>query len=312
MKRARSWYSAVLIIGFLLSIAFQSCMKDDEPYDYYAKFVKDTAQIDAYVKANSNGLQVVKDTFTGVVLVIHELGTGLPSGVVSNKIVADYEGRLFPDGKIFDQGTDVNFSRNGVIVGWTIAFGMLPAGSTADILIPSYWAYNDGAPGNVPANSALQFRVTFDGVAPTTTESTKAAQDDAAILDHLQTKNITAESDQGLYYVMTQTGSGPTPGIFDQVRVKYRLHRLAPDSALVNDYGEIKPHAGYAGRVTDFINGVKIALMKMNVGSKAILYVPSGLGFGPYPVPDPDRNVTTPLLPSNSNLIIELELMEIY
>jgi FKBP-type peptidyl-prolyl cis-trans isomerase len=310
MKRARYWYSTLLVVGFI-SVALQSCFKDEEPFDDYAKFVRDTTQIGDYVRSHSNGLQVVKDTGTGVVLVIHELGSGLPAGVISNKIIADYEGRLFPDGTVFETANDVTFSMNGVIFGWRMAFSMLPAGSNADIFIPSAMAYAGSSNSKIPANSALQFNVTFDTLAPTSTETTRAAQDNATIVEHLETNGITAESDRGLYYVMTQSGGGPTPGIFDQVRVKYKLYKFAQDS-LVHDYGEIKPQAGYASRVTNFVNGVKIALMKMSVGSKAILYVPSGLGFGPYPVPSPDPESTTDLLPANSNLIIELELLEIY
>jgi FKBP-type peptidyl-prolyl cis-trans isomerase len=308
MKRAL-WFTAVLLIA---GVSLYSCKKDDEPYDNYAKWVRDTTMIGDYVRTHATGLQVVKDTGSGVVLVIHELGTGLPAGVVSNKIVADYEGRLFPDGNVFDQGTDVNFSLNGVILGWRIAFSMLPAGSNADILIPSAYGYGGSSTGEIPANSALQFNVTFDGVAPTSTETTRASQDNTKILAHLEENSINAQYDRGLYYVMTQTGTGPTAGIFDQVRVKYKLYKFPPDSALVFDYGEIKPKAGYSTRVTSFVNGVKIALMKMNAGSKAILYVPSGLGFGPYPVPNPDPNSTSSLLPSDSNFIVELELLEIY
>jgi FKBP-type peptidyl-prolyl cis-trans isomerase FkpA len=54
----------------------------------------------------------------------------------------------------------------------------------------------------------------------------------------------------------------------------------------------------------DYINGIKVALMKIGVGGKITVYIPSGLAFGPV-----DNSASA--LPANSNVIYEVELLEI-
>jgi FKBP-type peptidyl-prolyl cis-trans isomerase len=314
MIKCSRFFSAIAV--FTTIILASSCLDDPEVFDAQAQWEKETAAIDSYIQANSFGMQVIKDTLTGVVLRIHEVGNRLPPGVISNKVITDYVGKVFPDGTIFDDGEDVEFALNGVIPGWTRAFSLLPQGSVADIFIPSAFAYGQGANGSIPGNSTLQFHVDFKEVNFTTIETSKLKTDTVAIDAYLVEQEITEgvqRDSSGLRYIITQAGTGDSPGWYDRVRVKYTIFEMTEERKELISFEPGDPISSFGNSlVIDYINGIKAALLKMNEGSKATLYVPSGLGYGPYAYYDPSNtSASTPVIPTNSNLIVELELIEI-
>jgi FKBP-type peptidyl-prolyl cis-trans isomerase len=280
-----------------------SCM-DSEVHDPFEQLNRDITTIDNYL--TSNGItNVVKDP-NGVRMIITEMGTGLPAEL-GNTVDVNYTGRLFPDGAQFDAG-NAKGTLSGYIDGWKIAFTTLPKGSKAILYIPSYWGYGREAQGSIPANSILQFNVEFRDAITSTTQKQKFQSDTTAISTYLEQKAINATKDTtGIWYVINQQGAGPTPGWYNRVKMKYTFKLLTDDTKVVATV-EREPTADFYSRVVDYIHGLKIGLQRMQEGSKATLYIPSGFGFGTTEQKDQSGSV---IIPANSNLIIDIELLDI-
>lgn len=297
-----------IVLGFLvlmgLSIGLTSCLDSgDATEDPYTLLLKDIETIDNYLATNS--LTAIEDP-SGVRIVIDQLGTGLPA-MTTNKIDVDYSGKVLGATTGFDEG-NVNGLLSDYIPGWQIAFSILPAGSKATLYIPSYWGYGNVPKQSIPANSILTFDITFYDVDESSQELQKLASDTIAIDTYLGSKSIDAiKDDSGLRYVITQLGSGATPtSLYDKTKLKFTYKLLTDDTKVVAT-AEREPSQDFYSRVVDYIHGMKIALLKLPAGSKATLYVPSGLGYGPKAATD--QGVT--VIPENSNLIVDLEFIDI-
>jgi FKBP-type peptidyl-prolyl cis-trans isomerase len=80
-----------------------------------------------------------------------------------SEVTVHYEGRLI-DGKVFDSSyarkEPISFPLNGVISGWQEAVPMMSEGETWEFAIPANLGYGArGAPGAIPGNSALIFKI---------------------------------------------------------------------------------------------------------------------------------------------------------
>jgi FKBP-type peptidyl-prolyl cis-trans isomerase FkpA len=311
-----SWLAIALILSLTGMV---SCLDgDDEPFNPFEQYKKDTTAIGVYVRSHSNGMIVLKDS-SGIYLRIQTPGDRLPPALPSNQIVTSYVGKYFPDGGTFDQSAEYTTTLDVVIPGWTRAFQLLPQGSSADIFIPSAFAYGSSGQGPIPANSILQFHVELAQVKYTVIEKSKLTSDTTAIADYLADNQIEALRDtSGVLYEITQVGSGPTPSWYDKVIVSYSLSKfegLGTASAAitpVKDFGTSTSISGYQrDRVIDYINGVKAILLKMNAGTKARLYIPSGMAYGKYDYYDLSTTGGTKLLSANANIVVDIELKQI-
>lgn len=289
----------------LLVITLSSCMDSKEVEDPYKRLEQDVATIDSYLAAN--GLPAIKDV-SGVRMVIQTLGQELPAQHNSHVLV-DYVGKLLADGSVFDQGTiDDDLSR--YIDGWKIAFTTLPVGSKAQLYIPSGYGYGSNSSGEIPANSILVFDVDFIDVEESATEKAQFDKDTTDINAYLEDKEIAEEvikDATGVRYVITQEGTGATADWYSKVKLKYTIKLLADDSKTVATV-EREPTADFASRPVDYIHGLKVGLRKLSEGSKATLYVPSGLGFGTSGASDGTGSL---VVPANANLIIDVEVIEV-
>ena len=295
-----------IVLGFLiligLSTGLTSCLDSQDADDPYTLLLKDTETIDNYLA--TNGLTAIEDP-SGVRIVIHQLGTGLPA-MTTNKIDIDYSGKILGATTTFDEG-NVDGLLSSYIPGWQIGFSILPAGSKATLYIPSYWGYGGVPKQSIPANSILTFEITFYDVVESSQELQKLASDTLAIDTYLESKSIDAVKDtSGLRYVITELGSGATPTLYDKTKLKFTYKLLTDDTRVVAT-AEREPSQDFYSRVVDYIHGMKIALLKLPVGSKATLYVPSGLAYGPKTAVDQGAVV----VPENSNIIVDLEFIDI-
>lgn len=293
----------VLLYAVGLTLCLTSCNSGPDVADPNKQLQKDTLAIDAYLSANA--LEAENDP-SGLRMVITKVGTGLPANIYDS-IDVDYVGKLFSNGVIFDQG-NIKSPLLGVISGWQIAFTKLPEGSEAVLYIPSYWAYGSDVQQSIPANSILVFTITKFKKLIIKSNREKLASDTVAIDNYLESKNIDAVKDSsGLRYVITIPTPGRKPTWYDRVSLKYSIKLLTNDGTIVYSE-EAKPSALFYSRLIDYNHGMKIGLSKLAVGSKATLYIPSGLGFGP-------RNATnssgTVVVPANSNIIVDIELQKI-
>ncbi len=128
------------------------------------------AIIQTYLTANN--LTATK-TSTGLDYVITTNGTGaIPTK--GQKVTANYSGYFLnsngTQGAEFDSNVDTQFGHvspfsftlgiGQVIAGWDQGFSLLPVGTVATLLIPSYLGYGTlGAGSSIPANSILIFKV---------------------------------------------------------------------------------------------------------------------------------------------------------
>ncbi len=91
-------------------------------------------------------------------------GTG-PKVESGEKVLVQYTGALWKDGKKFDSSLDkgqaFSFSVGGgqVIEGWDKGLQGVAVGSRVELVIPASLGYKDQAQGEIPANSTLVFVV---------------------------------------------------------------------------------------------------------------------------------------------------------
>ena len=123
-----------------------SCSKDD-PLADGEEFLKENAKKEGVV-VTSSGLQynIIKRTED------HRRPTQY------SRVKCNYEGKLV-DGTVFDSANDATFSVSSVIRGWQEALPMMKVGEIWMLYIPYYLGYGTSAQGDIPAYSALIFRV---------------------------------------------------------------------------------------------------------------------------------------------------------
>jgi len=293
----------VWLVVLILPFGLTSCLNDDDSLTPQQRLEQEIQTIDDYLETNN--INAIKDP-SGVRMAISKLGTGFPAQSIS-KVDVDYIGKLFTDGTTFDDG-NIKTELSNLIAGWQIAFTTLPVGSRATLFIPSAYAYRDAGQQGIPANSILMFDVFFNEVIETSTQKQKLASDTVAIDNYLNTKGLIAEKDTtGLRYVVTQLGTGQKPTWYDKVKFKADYKLISDDTKVVHSV-TYEPTDAYLSRVIDQIpNGLKQGLQQLPAGSKATFYLASGLGYGP---PGASINGQV-IIPSNSNIIIEVDFMEI-
>jgi FKBP-type peptidyl-prolyl cis-trans isomerase len=293
------------LFTFLLAFSLlilSGCNNDDDEFDVVAQYQAEVRAIDQFLDANFP--DHIKDP-SGVRMVIKKLGTGLPAQLLSN-INADYTGSLFSDNTVFETG-NVNGQLQGFIEGWWYAFTTLPVGSEATLYIPSVFAYGRNSSSKIPANSTLIFDVNFKSMTQSSIYNNQFRNDTTAIKQYLETKGINATKDPlGIWYTIETEGTGPTPSWYNPVKLTYSFRLLNNDTATPATYDR-EPTDNFSSRVVDYVQGVSLMMTRMKEGTKARVYIPSGLGFGINSFSDSGVVV----VPANSNLIVDIELKEV-
>lgn len=118
-----------------------------------------------------------------------------------------------------------------------------------------------------------------------------------AIDKYLDENKITAvKHPTGIRYVVTQAGTGAKPNFTNTITVTYAGRLLATNAV----FDERKIPISF--QLNTLIQGWQIAFPLLNKGSKATLYIPSGLGYG--------KVGSGTLIPADSNLIFDVELID--
>lgn len=123
------------------------------------------------------------------------------------------------------------------------------------------------------------------------------ALDTVAIDAYLASKKIVAIKDpSGLRYVITRKGSGTGPSVENSVKVNYK--------GMLMTNGEIFDQSASPVEfpLSNLIRGWQVGFPLLSRGAKATLYIPSSLGYGAAGSP--------PVIPPDSNLIFEVELVD--
>jgi FKBP-type peptidyl-prolyl cis-trans isomerase FkpA len=299
------------IISFLLIwvgviVSFSSCV--DSVEDPFSKQLNnDVAIIDDYLV--TNGITTAIKDVSGVRYNIQSLGTGIPPRMI-DQVSFDYTGKLI-NGTVFETSSLSEVEIASLVAGFQIALPQIPEESTATLYIPSGYGYGSTAHTNIPANSILIFEITLKKIKVISTEVAQLKTDTTMIDQYLAAESIDAVKDPtGLRYVITQLGTGETPGWFSRVKISYTGYLLnsgTPPTKGSKFYeGTNEPSAVSDSRVVNYIRGFQLGLIKMPKGTKATLFVPSGMGFGNQSI-----SGGTVLIPANSNLIYNIELIDV-
>lgn len=116
------------------------------------------------------------------------------------------------------------------------------------------------------------------------------------IQEYIKDHNLNANSTpSGLYYVIEKPGTGQTPGLYSNVKIKYKGYLLSGKI-----FDEAKTPAVL--NLSQVIKGWQEGIPKFKEGGEGLLLIPSKLGYGGRANGD---------IPANSVLIFEIKLEEV-
>jgi FKBP-type peptidyl-prolyl cis-trans isomerase len=255
---------------------------------------------------------------SGVYVVMDSEGTGdfIKPGF---EVTMNYE-KYALNGPKYDSNIDsvfqhvtprkVNIGQRQIITGWEEGMQKFKNGGKGKIFIPSKYAYGSNKFGirpndTIPANSIIKIDVeVLDVVDLATVAKQLADKEDADIQAFLKKNNLTAtKTNSGLYYVITQEGSGNFPAVGDEVSMNYTgmfLDGNKFDSNLDSSFGHVTPlnFPVGQGRV---IRGWDEGIMLLKKGTKAKFILPSTIGYGAN---------GSGKIPANAILQFDVELLD--
>ena len=305
----------------LISVKSDSIFKQEAEINTFLQKEKDNDALQGYFKQNN--IKAMK-TASGLYYTIAQEGKG-EKAAAGNTVSVNYTGRLL-GGKTFDSNTDPEFhhtepfkvelGRGRVIKGWDEGLALLKKGTKATLYIPSGLAYGaqDKSP-QIPANSILVFDVEILDIQ--TEASIKAAAeaaamkqpliDDSLLQDYFKRNHISGveKTASGMYYKVTKQGIGEKPAPGDKVSVNYtgmNMEGKKFDSNIDTAFHHVQAFTFPLGK-GQVIKGWDEGIGLLTKGSKATLYIPSGMAYG--------QRSPSPLIPANGVLIFDVELADI-
>lgn len=204
-------------------------------------------------------------------------------------------------------------------------FQMLSKGDSVEFIIPAKDFFNKTNRMPVPAaieeESNLTFRVGVKDIVSEDAfremqmaeyrkqqelamkeQEAQLGKDITTIEEFLQANNIEAQkTESGLFYNVTQQGSGPEVDAGDEVVVHYR-GKLLDGTQFDASYDRGEPFTFRVGQGM-VIPGWDEGLQQLREGSKATFYIPSPLAYGPRRMGN--------VIAANSILIFDLEVVDV-
>ena len=281
------------LVAFIIILLFNSCQEELFPV-YKVQLTKDIEIIDSYLSKNQ--IDVIKDT-TGLRYVATNVGS-IFKPVLADSIQVNYSLR-FLTGQPIQVNSKRTFLLSKLIKAWRIALPLFGEGARITLYVPSGLAYGIYPSGTIPANSNLIFEIEL--VKVIREYSAQLERDKVDVDAYLTSKNIIALKDgAGVRYVITTAGTANalTPVSADSVVVKYTAKILS--NGTIFDQALIP--TGYRLNKSTTIKAWKSAFLLFKEGTKATLYIPSGLGYGAY---------GTINVAPYANLIYDIELVKV-
>lgn len=145
----------------------------------------------------------------------------------------------------------------------------------------------------------------FSAIGSFAQDKTQAQIDDEILQKYFKDNKITAtKTASGLYYVITKKGEGESAKSGQAVSVNYTGRTMdgkAFDSSTDPAFGHVAPFTFMLGK-HQVIAGWDEGIALLNKGAKGVLYIPSGMAYGPIS-PDPSK------IPANAIMIFDVELV---
>lgn len=211
-----------------------------------------------------------------------------------------YNGRLL-DGKPFDSSVErdepfnLKVGAGQVIEGWELALPYLHEGDSATVYLPSSLGYGARGAGHaIPPHAILVFDIHLIDVY---NFQVRLEQDMARIKAEVDKRGVPVQrSKRGVFYYQTKTGGGTQPDTGKEVAIRYSMKNLSGEE-LKNTGSE--PVSFTLGE-EEIIEGIEDVVVNLRVGSRAVLFIPSPLGYG---------RMASNVVPSNTILEVELEVI---
>jgi FKBP-type peptidyl-prolyl cis-trans isomerase FkpA len=275
-----------------------SCSKEEVALPYEEQLAKDVAAVDAYLL--DKGLVAEKD-ISGFRYITSLPGSSFKPAL-EDSVKIKYSCKYLSETPIF-----TNLEKTSLLSKLIKAFQtQLPRmGEGGNILlyVPSGLAYGaypvEITKGVIPKNSNLIFDVTLLKVIPEYTKQLK--KDTTEIGNYLRTNSIPTKKDaSGLSYKISLPGSSAAlvPSASDSVVITYTGKILSTGIA----FDQSLTPKGYRLSTKTTLKAFQKAFPLFSEGTKAILFVPSGLGYGSYEKLG---------VPPNTNLVYEVELVKV-
>jgi peptidylprolyl isomerase len=178
-----------------------------------------------------------------------------------------------------------------VLVGWDEGAALLQVGGKAKIILPpelGFGAQGDGR--SIPSDATLYFEMELVDVLPGAPKAPAEVEES----DYTVT-------DAGLKYYDLKEGGGDESEL-DQIITIHYTGWLEDGVKFDSTLDRVQPITFQLG-ARQFIPGTDEGIVSMKVGGERQLVIPPELAFGEQGIPD--------LIPPNSTLILEVELLEI-
>ena len=140
----------------------------------------------------------------------------------------------------------------------------------------------------------------------------QTATDEKLLKDYFTKKNISPiKTATGLYYVIREEGKGQLPVPGDSITMNYTgtlLDGTTFDSNEDTAFHHVQPFQFVLGK-SQVIQGWDQGVALLKQGSKATLYIPSGMAYGAQTRPGSGANPKG--IPANSILVFEVQLVNV-
>jgi peptidylprolyl isomerase len=234
-------------------------------------------------------------------LVYTDLVLGTGAQPAAGQVVSVHYVGTFTDGKKFDSSRDRGnpfsfpLGMKKVIQGWDLGIASMKVGGKRKLVIPPELAYGSrGYPGAIPPNATLVFEVELlgvEGAAPAAPPVPAVGADG---------KPVEVTTPEGVKYTDLVVGTGASPMKGQAIVVHYT--GTLTDGSVFDSSRTGDPFAFHFG-AGEVIKGWDLGLAGMKVGGKRKLVIPPELGYGAEGSP--------PVIPANSTLVFEVELLEV-
>jgi FKBP-type peptidyl-prolyl cis-trans isomerase len=301
-----------ILVAFIPILFLISCGKETVSLPYAEQLTKDQLAIDRYLLDSGIVAQADPAGLGFKFMVLTENPDFKPALIDS--VGVKYSVTILNGRQVFKDSVNT-FLLNNLIKPWKTILPFYGEGSKLTLFVPSGLAYGTYPTGDnkptvgtkknnyIPANSNLIFDIELKKVIRD--YATQFKIDTATINSLLRLKGETTiiTDPSGIRYKITKAGetTGLVPLSADSVIVKYKGNIFFDGADFDN---RLNTQTGFLLSKSSTPKSWQKILPLIKEGTKVMLYVPSGLGYGPY-------GSSVKNVPAYSNLTYELELVKV-